>query len=225
MESQSEMTKPLIILGAGGHAKVVLSVALELGIDVKCLTDNDKKKHGKKVLGIEVLGDDRILRAFGPDKFELAMGLGVGSDNTQLTQQLLRRFKVFTKLFSHGYKFPPLIHPNAGVAQGCIIGNGVQVFSGSVVQPNCKIGDLTILNTKASIDHDSVIGKACHIAPGVTCGGSVDVGSNTHIGMGATILPNIKIGTNSIIAAASLVNKSVKIGGKVCGTPAKVMME
>lgn len=225
MESQSEMTKPLIILGAGGHAKVVLSVALELGIDVKCLTDNDKKKHGEKVLGIEVLGDDRILRAFGPDKFELAVGIGIGSENLHLNHQLEHRLKIFNSFSSQGYSFPALIHPKAVVAKGCNIGNGVQIFSGSIIQPNCSIGDLSILNTKASVDHDCSIGRASHIAPGVTCGGNVEIGTQVHIGIGAIILPNINIKDNSIVAAGSVVNADVDIGEKVGGTPARLMVK
>ena len=219
------MTKPLIILGAGGHAKVVLSVALELGIDVKCLTDNDKKKHGKKVLGIEVLGDDRILGAYGPDRFELAMGIGVGSESHQLTIQLEHRFKIFTRLSNQGYSFPALIHPKAVVAQECTIGNGVQIFSGSIVQPNCSVGDLSILNTKSSVDHDCSIGKASHIAPGVTCGGNVKIGAHAQIGIGAIILPNTNIKDNSIVAAGSVVNADVNVGEKVVGTPARLMVK
>jgi sugar O-acyltransferase (sialic acid O-acetyltransferase NeuD family) len=217
------MNKPMIILGAGGHAKVVLSVALELGVNVHCLTDADKSKHGETVLGIKIAGGDEILEKFSPGIVCLAIGLGVGSESSQLTSQLKRRFEIFTNLSNQGYFFPSLVHPNAWVAKGSSIGNGVQLFSGSVVQPGCTIGDLTIINTKASIDHDSTIGKACHFAPGATCGGTVEVGSHAHIGMSATILPNIKIGDNTIVAAGSVVNMDVSAGEKIGGTPAKVM--
>jgi sugar O-acyltransferase (sialic acid O-acetyltransferase NeuD family) len=217
------MNKPMIILGAGGHAKVVLGVALDLGINVQCLTDTDKSKHGKTVSGIKIEGGDEILKKFNPDKVCLAIGLGVGSESSQLITQLKRRFDIFTKLSKQGHSFPSLVHPNAWVAKECSIGDGVQLFSGSIVQPGCTIGDLTIMNTKASIDHDSIIGKACHLAPGVTCGGAVEVGSYVHIGMSATILPNNKIEDNAIVAAGSVVNTNVSDGEKIGGIPAKVM--
>ncbi len=217
------MSKSMIILGAGGHAKVVLSVVQELGINVLCLTDSDPSKYGDKVLGVEVEGGDEILSNINPDNVDLAIGIGACSGGKDLITPLKRRFSIFLDLAKKGFAFPALIHPNAWVANDCSIGQGAQIFAGAIIQPGCSIGDLAIINTKVSIDHDSNIGKAVHLAPGVTCGGSTKVGGNSYIGIGATILNNIRVGQGAVVAAGSLVNSYISDGTKVSGTPARVM--
>jgi sugar O-acyltransferase (sialic acid O-acetyltransferase NeuD family) len=217
------MSKSMVILGAGGHGRVVLSLAQILGINVLFLTDSDSSKHGKKVLGVEIAGGDEILLNISPDEIDLAMGLGVGSNGGELINQLKRRFDFFSALTKKGFAFPVLIHPRAWVADDCSIGQGTQVFAGSIVQPSCSIGDLAIINTMVSVDHDSKIGGGVHLAPGVTCGGSIKIGDNSHIGIGATILPNINIGKEVVIAAGALANTNIVEGTKVSGIPAKLL--
>jgi len=216
------MSKPLIILGAGGHAKVVLSLAQELDLNVQCLTDSDKSKHGENLLGVKIVGGDEILEDFNPREFDLAMGIAVGSDGN-LVAHLKKRYEIFRGLVGKGYSFPPLIHPNAWVAKESKIGTGVQVISGAIIQPGCSIGDLSIINTKASIDHDTLVGVASHIAPGVTGGGGVRIGATSHIGIGATLLPNIEIGEESMVAAGALVIHDLPKKSRVAGIPAKGM--
>ena len=216
------MNKSMIILGAGGHGKVVLSLIQELGIDVLYLTDADESKHGNKVLGVEIVGGDEMLSEVNPDEVDLAIGLGVGSDGMNLIAQLKRRFMIAQNLLKRGFAFPALIHPNSWIASDCSIGGGAQIFAGAVLQPSCSIGEQVIINTKVSVDHDSSIGNAVHLAPGVTCGGKVEIGENSHIGIGATIFPNIKIGNDAVIGAHALVNSNISKGTKAKGIPAKL---
>jgi UDP-perosamine 4-acetyltransferase len=185
---------PVIVVGAGGHGKVVVSVLLALGAKIAGVVDADREKHGGKVLGIPVIGGDEAIA----DGVELANG--IGSTNVPT----LRR-EVHDRLKARGFTFRTLVHPSAVVAPDVELGAGTQIMAGAVVQPSVRIGADVIVNTRASIDHDCVIGDHVHIAPGATLSGNVTVGAETHVGAGATIVQGVHIGSACLIRAGSLV--------------------
>ena len=100
-------------------------------------------------------------------------------------------------------------------------GEGVQLMAGAVIQPNVSIGENTLINTSASIDHDCQIGAHVHIAPGTVLSGNVCVQDETHIGTSATVIQNIKIGTKCTIGAGSVVVKNISDRTLAIGTPAR----
>lgn len=192
---------PLILLGAGGHAKVALALARAAGLtvsgvcapelaDIPFASWND----------VPVLGDETVLFDMDPHHVALINGIG------QMPRSTLRR-DVFARFRSKGFIFPVLVHPRAWVAPDVILGMGVQIMAGAIVQPACRIGDNSVLNTGAQADHDCRVGADVHIAPGAVLCGDVVVGDNAFVGAGAVVIQSVTIGHGAVIAAGSLTKK------------------
>ncbi len=210
------MAHPIIVLGGGGHAKVVLDVLLLQQKEVLGLTTLDRNMAGTKFLGFPVLGSDEALARCSPSEIRLVNALGsAGSMHERRT--------LFDKFKSLGFHFEQVIHPLAIIAQNTVLGEGVQVMAGAVIQPGSHIGDNTLINTCASVDHDCAIGRHVHLAPGCTLSGTVTVGDETHVGAGATVVQGIKIGARCLVAAGAVVNRDVDGGHRVAGVPARRM--
>lgn len=208
------MTKPLIIIGAGDHAKVLLDILLEQGENVIGLADKSVPKE-TLIYGVPVIGDDEAVLQYKVDEVELVNGIGsVGS--TALRAKLYEFYK------SKGYSFKTVIHKSAVVSSRAKLCEGAQVLVGTVVTTEAKIGENSIINTKTSIDHGCKIGRHCHIAPGCTLSGCVSIGDNSHIGTGTSIIQGITIGSNVLIGAGSVVVKNIKDNSKAYGVPAKI---
>ena len=205
--------QPVIILGSGGHAKVLLDALIKLQIPVVGLTDINVGKQNP-VLDVPIIGTDENVLDFAPTDVQLVNGLGsVGLP--------ARRNALFAEFKERGYSFATVVHPSAIIAAGVELGEGVQVMAGAVVQTGCRIGANSIVNTRASVDHDCVIDCNVHIAPGVTLSGGVRVNTGVHIGTGATVIQSIQIGANSLVGSGALVIRDVPANVKVVGVPAK----
>jgi UDP-perosamine 4-acetyltransferase len=206
---------PVIVIGAGGHAKVLIEALRCAGLSVLALTDRDVTKHGDRILDVLIAGDDAWLqKTYPPGKVRLVNGVG------SVNQPLLRR-KIFFALKTHGYDFATVIHPSAIVAADATLGEGTQIMAGAVIQPSVCIGVDTIVNTRASVDHDCIIGNHAHIAPGAILSGSVQIGDAVHVGAGATLIQGIHIGREALIAAGATVIRDVPAGVRVFGIPAR----
>lgn len=213
--------KPFIIVGAGGHAKVVADLLLEMGETVLGLTDSDPARHGQEVLGLAVLGGDDVLGDYEPQAVHLA--LGVGAAGTDLVAALRQRQAIAAGLLEAGYGFPDLVHLDAIVGRDCLIGAGAQVMAGAVVQAGTRVGAFAIVNSRASVDHDCTIGAGAHIAPGAVLGGGVEVGAGAYVGLGASVVHGVKIGSGALIGAGAAVTQDVADGARVAGVPAREM--
>ncbi|MBL4691941.1 MAG: acetyltransferase [Magnetovibrio sp.] len=214
-------SKPYIVIGSGGHAKVVVDLLLEMEATIVGLTDVDSQRHGENVLGIDIIGGDDILEKFAPDTVNLALGLGASGDD--LCQALKGRKSVALALQEKGYIFPPLVHLDAIVGRGCEIDHGAQIMAGAVVQAGSHVGAFAIVNTRASVDHDCHIGSGAHVSPGVALGGGVSVGEDAYVGIGAAVIHGLNIGNGARIAAGAVVIKNVEHDVRVAGVPAKEM--
>lgn len=207
------MTKPVLILGAGGHAKVLVEALLQSGVMITGITDPDPSLAGTNILGVPVLGDDHLVHNCQTSDIFLVNGLGSVGLPT-------RRKELFEHFQKSGYTFANVIHPSTIIASDAILGEGTQIMAGSVIQPGCRIGFNSIVNTRVSVDHDCLIGNHVHIAPGVTLSGDVQIGDCVHIGTGASMIQGISIGNNSLIAAGAVVISHVIAMTKVRGVPA-----
>ncbi|WNL38491.1 acetyltransferase [Halomonas sp. PAMB 3232] len=190
---------PVILLGAGGHAKVVLDLLRFTGRTVIGVCDPIlEHKPGGLWRGIPVLGGDNDLLSHVADTVELANG--VGSLPGQST-----RHNLHERIIALGYRFATLVHPSAVLSESAILGRGAQVMAGCVVQADVQIGEGTLVNTAAHIDHDCQLGRHVHIAPGAVLSGGIRIADNVHVGPNVTIIQGVTIGTGAIIGAGTTV--------------------
>ena len=205
------MKERLLIIGAGGHGKVVADIALKMNQwDEICFLDDDKTK--REVMGLKVIDSSSNVKSYLDDSdFFVAIG-----DNST-------RKKVIEELLVEGIQLPTLLHPNAVIGQDVKIGQGTVIMAGVVINCCTEIGEGCIINTSSSIDHDNMIRDYVHISPGSNLAGSVKIGKETWVGTGSTVINNIEIYKKSIIGAGSLVIRDVKQEGTYIGTPLKKM--
>lgn len=208
------MSRRIIVLGAGGHAKV-LTEALQPMV-VFGFIDANPEKHGLRMGNAIVLGDDETVASYAPATVELVNGLGSIGKNS-------RRMALFMRFKEAGYAFRDVVHRSAVVASDAAWGEGVQLMAGAILQAGVVIGQNTIVNTGAVVDHDCNIGSHVHIAPGAVLSGGVRVDDAAHIGVGATIVQGIRIGADSVVAAGAVVIRDVPAGTTVMGVPAREM--
>ncbi len=204
--------RPFIILGGGGHARVVASTLRRLNRTILGFTDpREKASFGKEV---EHLGGDAILEEYAPTEVALAVGVGSSRDTT-------RHAHLFDEQRNDNFDFPSLIHPDAFVAPEAHVGFGAQVMAGAVVQPGATLAENVIVNTNASIDHDSEIARHVHVAPGATISGHVSLDRRVHVGTGASIVQGIHVGARSVVGAGAVVINDVPPESIVVGVPAR----
>jgi UDP-perosamine 4-acetyltransferase len=194
-----EPQRPVIVLGAGGHAAVLIDALQRCGrVVLGCLTaDGEPGEAGP--LGTGILGGDAVLSRYQPTAVELVNGVGA-TDAVSAPGGLVRHH-LHRTWQRRGFVFATVIHPAATVAAGCEIAAGAQIMAGAVIQTGTRIGPGSIVNTGARIDHDGAVGGQVHIAPGATLCGAVTVGDGAFIGAGATLVPGIAVGDGARIGA------------------------
>lgn len=209
------MNLPVIVIGAGGHAKVLLEILSGQRVDVLGVTDAAFTERKTNFMGFPVLGTDEILFTYAPQAVQLVNGVGS-------VQDMHKRKDIFVNFKRLGFNFTKVIHRTAVVSGWASLGEGVQLMAGAVVQPGSSVGDNAIINTRAAVDHDCLIGSHAHLSPGVTLSGGVEVGEGVHIGTGATVIQGIRIGAYAVVAAGAVVVRNVPAGAKVMGVPARI---
>lgn len=205
------MTTRIVVVGAGGHAAVVIEALQAVGLFAVEGTVDLNPAHSN-VLGIPVLGGDECLPALrrsGVDAAVVAVG-----DN-QLRQNIAGR------LLAQGFALPSIVHPTAFISPSAIIEAGAVIMARAVVGTRAKIGSLAIINTGAIVEHDNEIGAAAHIAPGVALAGSVHIGERALMGVGSTARPGVRIGADAIVGAGSAVVSNVRAAMRIVGVPAR----
>lgn len=204
--------KPLILVGAGGHAKVVLDLIRAL--DLECLAVSlPEASNLSKWRGLSVICDKQLPELYSPAQVDLVLGIGF-MPGTSLRQNL---FEQFSQL---GYQFRTLCHPTAWISASARLGQGCQVMAGVIIQADAECADNVIINTRASIDHDTVIGAHSQIAPGAVLCGAVLVEECVFVGAAATVIQSRRIGKGAVVAAGAVVTADVMPGSVVKGCPA-----
>jgi sugar O-acyltransferase (sialic acid O-acetyltransferase NeuD family) len=207
------MRPKVVVLGAGGHGKVVLELLLlDKTMDVAGLIDANPALRGTTVLGVPVLGgDDQIARS-GATGFVVGIG-NVGNPEP--------RRRVFDAALARGLSPVRLVHPSATISGFAEVGEGTVVMAGAIVNPGAVLGRNVIVNTGAIVDHDCRIGDHAHVAPGARLSGGVTVGRSALIGVGASVRQGIAIGEEAIVGAGAVVVGDVAARVTVVGTPAR----
>jgi sugar O-acyltransferase (sialic acid O-acetyltransferase NeuD family) len=207
--------QPIFIVGASGHAKVIIDIIEKEGkYEIIGLIDSNKNK-GELVLGYIVLGKEENLPSLLNENENSAVIIAIG-DNVV-------RHMVMKKLInlSAEISFATTIHPSAQIAKNVTIGKGVVIMAGAIVNSDSVIEDFVIINTKASIDHDGLIMAYSSLAPGVTLGGNVKIGNFSAVSIGATIKHNVSIGNHVIIGAGAVLLNDCNDNVVAYGVPAK----
>lgn len=203
----------LLILGAGGHGKVIAECAVTLGIyRAIAFLDDDQKANKKSVLSsYPVIGTFCDAVNFTHEFSEAFVAVG----NNRL------RVELITYLTNIGYKLPYLIHPASYVSKFAHLESGTVIMAGAVVNTDAHIGVGGIINTGASVDHDCVLGMGVHLSPGARLGGTVTVGDYAWVCMGASVVNNVRVGEGAVVAAGAVVIGDVGDGVLVTGVPSR----
>lgn len=206
------MAERFIIIGAGGHAKVVVDSFLSSGKEVFGFFDDNPALLGTEpIAGMKVLGDTGQL----PEKLEKGNNvfiLAIGEN--RIRRRLSKRLSV---------PYGVACAPSAVIGRGVRIGKGTMVLPSATVNIDTVIGEHVILNTSCSVDHDCKVGDFVHIAPGAHLGGGVVVGEGTILGLGSSVAPGIRIGRWSVIGAGTVVTKDLPDNCTAVGVPAKII--
>ena len=205
----------LLILGAGGHARVIAETAVAQAcfsniafLDDCCI----HKSHHTKILGLPILGPlQSAMQTSMSNSFSAAI-VGIGRSDIRLHWlDILRSF---------GYHLPPIVHPNAWVSPSATLGAGSVVFAQASLQAQASIGIGSILNTGCSVDHDSHLSDGVHVSPGASLAGGVHVGARSWIGIGASVIQDICIGSDVTVGAGAAVINDLPNGITAVGVPA-----
>jgi UDP-perosamine 4-acetyltransferase len=205
----------VIVIGAGGHARVVLDILDQCrGIEIYGLLDDDPRRHGLRLQGRPVLGGTSVLERLPADG--VRFGVVAVGDNA-------RRRELCGRLRATGIELlSAAVHPSAVVSRHARLDAGTVVMPNAVVNAGARVGEGVVINTAAVVEHDCVVGDWSHVAPGARLGGAVAVGRGVLVGMGAVVLPRLTVGDGAVVGAASLVVSDVAAEVTVCGVPARL---
>lgn len=200
------MSKDLYILGAGGHSKVIIEIAEELGYKIISILDDNPT--------VENIFQYKVVHSSNNINISENVFLAVGNN--------INRKKIASKFTAPELN---LIHPSAVVSKRTIFGYGNAVMAGVVINSSVKIGNHCIINTSASIDHDCEINDFVHISPNVSLAGNVRIMEGAHVGIGATVKQDITIGKWSVVGAGAVVVNNVPDNAVVVGNPARILIK
>lgn len=200
-----------MVLGAGGHAKVVIELLQASGYEIAALLDADPTP--RQVLGFGVQGDDQALDELRKDGVSLAF-VAIGDNR--------RRVALAQTVREAGFTLVNAISPSATVSPSAHLGQGVAIMAGAVVNAEVTLGDLCIVNTGATLDHEVNVGMGAHVAPGVAISGNVRIGDLAMMGVGSCAIQGVSIGKGAMIGAGAAVVRDIPAGALAVGVPARV---
>lgn len=199
------MFNQLVIVGAGGHGKVIADIAIKTGYtDIVFIDDNAIGD----CLGYPIVGTCEIIESLNENKNDFVIAVGNNKIRRRIAEQ-------------HNVNWVSLIHPSAQIGADANIGKGTVVMAGAIINSCAKIGSHCIINSGAIIEHDNTIEDYVHVSPKAALGGTVYIGKGTHIGIGATVKNNVEICENCTIGAGAVVVKNIKESSTYIGIPAK----
>lgn len=212
------MNIPIVIIGAGGHSRVLCeAVRLQGGFDIRAIVDPQPQLRGTQMDGVPVVGgDEELPRTLREGVRHAVMAVGSVANNSH-------RAATFARVKGLGFTFVNVVHPSAVISSSAKVGEGTVVLAGAIVGPGTVLGANVIINTRAAVDHDCSIGDHVHVAPGAVLSGAVAVGELGYIGAGATIKQGTRIGRGALVGLGAAVIRDVPDGAAVAGVPAQLL--
>lgn len=195
---------PVHLLGAGGHARVILDLLRAREIPVGGIYDADPSVC--ELDGYRVLPESEV-------RFPLLLAIG---DNAQ-RKRLVRRFG------DSAGSYATVVAPSAILSPSVRLGEGTVVMEGAILQAATRVGNHVIVNTGASIDHECILEDYVHVSPCATLCGRIRVGEGTHVGAGAVVIPGIRIGRWCRIGAGAVIIRDIPDGATVVGNPGRII--
>jgi sugar O-acyltransferase (sialic acid O-acetyltransferase NeuD family) len=195
----------LVIIGAGGHGRVIADNALKNGYTDICFVDDNMTGE---CMGLPILGTSADVPKLDDGETDFIIGIGSNA---------------IRKKIAEGYAVPwvTLIHPSAQIACNVSIGQGTVVMAGAILNVGATVGEHCIINSGAIIEHDDVLEKYVHISPGAKLGGTTRIGEECHVGIGATVINNVEICSNCTVGAGAVVIKNIMDRGTYVGVPVR----
>lgn len=209
---------PVVGLGAGGHAKVMIDILRLAGdFEILGLLDAELSLVGTCVNDVPVLGNDEML----PELIDRGVRhafIAVASTGASPVRR-----RLFELARSSGFRLVSAVHPSAVVAPSAVLGEGVVIAAGAIVNACARLGLNVIVNTGAVVEHDCLLGDHVHVATAAALAGAVVVGDETHIGVGARIRQCCRIGSRVTVGAGAVVVRDIVDDVVVAGVPARVI--
>ena len=200
----------LLVVGAGGHAKVVIDAVRVAGWNP--IAALDRLGRGHACCGVPVVGtEDQAQHLFADGLRNAVVAIGTNDIRAAIGARLLKI----------GFGCPAILHPASTISTHATIGTGTVVMAGAVINAAARIGDFVIVNTNATVEHDCVVGNAAHIAPRAVVGGDVQIGDGVLLGIGSVVKPQTIIGRGAIIGAGSVVVSAIPENVEAVGLPAR----
>ena len=202
------MRNRLVIIGSGGHGKVIADSALKNGYTDICFVDDHAEGS---CMGFPIVGTIEIIPSLNDGKTDFIIAVG----SNEIRKRIARSYDV---------NWVTLIHPSAQIGAWVSIGKGTVVMAGAVINACAVVGEHCIINTGAIVEHDNVIGDYVHLSPKAALGGTVRIGELTHVGIGAVVRNNIQICGMCTVGAGAVVVENINSRGIYIGVPAREMV-
>ena len=188
--------KPLILIGAGSHAKVVVDILQVQGLQFDAYVD-DESKPWLDEFDVRRMSEEELDATINGAQLVIGfVGLSCAS--------LQHRLDIIERYQGRGAQFPAIVHPSAIVSPNATLGQGVQVLPGAIINSHAVIDRGVVINSGATIEHDAQVGEGCHVAPRAVLLGGAKVGSCAYIGSGAVVVQNASVEGASFIKALSI---------------------
>ena len=193
----------LIIVGAGGHGKVIADIAIQNGYTDICFVDDDITGE---CMGFPIVGACADLDGLSDDHTSFVIGVGNNAIRKRIAEM-------------HDINWMTLVHPSAQIAANVTLGKGTVVMAGAVINTGSTVGAHCIINTCTVVEHDNVLGDYVHLSPRVALGGTVTIGAQTHVGIGAVVINNVGVCSDCVIGAGTVVIGEITESGTYVGVP------